>query len=79
MKNPVRVELVLAGYRRHVQLEAEELERLAGLIRARPLAITAWRLGHGEVSAAQAAASAESVCEQSDAVAARVRARTPRA
>jgi Ser/Thr protein kinase RdoA (MazF antagonist) len=50
-----RVELALAGYRRHVQLEPEELERLEAAIPARPLVLTIWGLRHHGIAAATAA------------------------
>src|ERR1700677_1788160 len=37
-----RVDRVLAGYRSQVVLEPEELERLAGVARARPIVLEAW-------------------------------------
>lgn len=74
MRNPARVDLVLAGYYRRAALQAEEIERLPGLIRARPLAFVAWGLLADRISPAQAAAEAESIQKQADAVASRVRA-----
>jgi Ser/Thr protein kinase RdoA (MazF antagonist) len=54
-----RVALALAGYRRHVQLQPEELERLEAVIPARPLALDIWRLRHHGIAAADAARDAQ--------------------
>jgi Ser/Thr protein kinase RdoA (MazF antagonist) len=40
--DPRRVQRVVAGYRRHVRLEADELSRLGEIIRARPVIFDAW-------------------------------------
>jgi Ser/Thr protein kinase RdoA (MazF antagonist) len=50
-----RVELALEGYRRHVALEPEELERLEAVIPARHLVLDIWRLRHRGIAAADAA------------------------
>jgi hypothetical protein len=44
-------------YRRHVTLEPGELARLAGAIKARPLLLDCWSVGHGRKSAAEVASS----------------------
>jgi Ser/Thr protein kinase RdoA (MazF antagonist) len=46
-KHLARVDLVMAGYRRHVDLEPEELRRLAQVARARPLLLAVWAFCHG--------------------------------
>jgi Ser/Thr protein kinase RdoA (MazF antagonist) len=56
-----RVDLVLEGYQRHIQLEPEEVDRLAGVVAARPVIFEAWKfcMGHQGVEvAAQGAAEA---------------------
>jgi Ser/Thr protein kinase RdoA (MazF antagonist) len=53
-----RVDLALSGYRRHVQLEDAELERLEATIAARPLVFDIWHLHHRVRNAADAAAHA---------------------
>lgn len=53
-KDPRRAALALAGYRRRVALEPEEVARLAGMLRARPLIFDIWRLRHRGLSAADA-------------------------
>jgi Ser/Thr protein kinase RdoA (MazF antagonist) len=50
-----RVDLALSGYRRHVQLEDAELERLEATIAARPLVFVIWHLHHRVRNPADAA------------------------
>jgi len=38
---------MVAGYRRHVRPEPEELERLSEVIRVRPVILDLWAFGHG--------------------------------
>jgi Ser/Thr protein kinase RdoA (MazF antagonist) len=69
-----RVDLVVAGYSSHVRLEPEELVRLAGAVRARPVILATWafcmrRRGLAEVLQQVAAAH-----ETAEAIAARARA-----
>jgi Ser/Thr protein kinase RdoA (MazF antagonist) len=52
-----RVDLAVAGYRRHVELEPEELDRLGAVVGARPLVFELWHLHHGGRAAADAAAA----------------------
>jgi Ser/Thr protein kinase RdoA (MazF antagonist) len=68
--------LVMAGYRRHVTLTDEELGRLAGMIRARPLALAAWSVCTGRTTPAKALADAAETKTLADAIASRVRAGT---
>ena len=42
--DPKLVEAFVTGYRKHVQLEPEELDRLAGAIRAHSLVLDAWMM-----------------------------------
>ena len=58
VKNPRRIDLVAAGYRRHITLEPEELSRLEHMIPARPVVLAAWSYCLGRVSAEQAAHAA---------------------
>lgn len=53
-RHPRLVELVVSRYRRSVELEPAELERLAGAIRGRPVMLEAWAVcaGRREVAAA---------------------------
>lgn len=41
-RSPRLIDLVVSRYRRHVKLEPEELTRLEGAIRARPLMLECW-------------------------------------
>ncbi|MGH2861458.1 MAG: phosphotransferase enzyme family protein [Solirubrobacteraceae bacterium] len=72
-KDPRRAALALAGYRRHVALEPEEVERLAGMLRARPLIFDIWRLAHRGMTAAAAVENAADTRQLADALAAQVR------
>jgi Ser/Thr protein kinase RdoA (MazF antagonist) len=69
-----RVDLAVAGYRRHVQLEPEELERLEAAVGARPLVFDIWRLRNHGLGASDAAQSVERTRELARAIAARARA-----
>jgi Ser/Thr protein kinase RdoA (MazF antagonist) len=53
-KNPGRAKLIVSGYRRHVRLEPDEIERLPALMRVRPAVLAAWSLCLGRWSAGQA-------------------------
>jgi Ser/Thr protein kinase RdoA (MazF antagonist) len=72
-KDPRRAGVVLAGYRRHVALTGEELDRLAGVIRARPLVLTAWAVCTGRMTPAQAMAAAAETKALADTLASRAR------
>ncbi|WP_460572224.1 phosphotransferase [Humibacter soli] len=74
MKKPARADLVLAGYHRQVALEDIELDRLPGLVRARPLVFASWRLAGGDIDPAHASALVDAAREQGDAIGARARA-----
>jgi Ser/Thr protein kinase RdoA (MazF antagonist) len=77
-----RVDVVLAGYRRHVTLTGEELDRLASIARARPLVLSVWSVCTGRTTPTVALAHAAEVKTLTEAVAARARAalaRAPRA
>lgn len=50
-----RVGRTVAGYRRHVALEPDELSRLEALVRARPLVLDTWAFCTGRRTLAQAA------------------------
>ena len=63
-RNLARVDLVAAGYRRHVRLEPAELTRLTAMMRARPAVLAAWSYGLGRATltgAADAAAEARDI------------------
>jgi Ser/Thr protein kinase RdoA (MazF antagonist) len=69
-----RLTPVLEGYRRHVTLTEPELGRLAAIIHARPLVLSAWSVGAGRMTPTAAMAHAEEVKTLADAVAERTRA-----
>jgi Ser/Thr protein kinase RdoA (MazF antagonist) len=69
-----RVDVVLAGYRRHVTLTGEELDRLAAIARARPLVLSAWSVCTGRTTPTEAVARAAEARSLAEAVAARARA-----
>jgi len=45
-RNPRLVDAVVARYRRRITPETEELDRLAAVIRGRPLLLDCWRIAH---------------------------------
>jgi Ser/Thr protein kinase RdoA (MazF antagonist) len=71
--------MVLAGYRRHVTLTGEELDRLAAIARARPLVLSAWSVCNGRTTPTEAVAHAAEAKTLAEAVAARARAALARA
>jgi Ser/Thr protein kinase RdoA (MazF antagonist) len=73
-KDPRRAGAVLLGYREHVTLEAEELDRLAAVARARPLILRAWSVCTGRVTPTQAMTAAAETKALTEMIAARVRA-----
>ena len=63
-----RVDVVLLGYRRHVTLEDEELDRLAAIAQARPLVLSVWSVCTGRATPTEAlahAAEAKTLAEAS--------------
>lgn len=66
-----RVDRAVSGYRRHVRLEADELDALPALLKTRPLVLKAWELALGRTPWAEVAAGLDEVDELSKAVAAR--------
>ena len=72
-KDPRRAALALAGYRRRIALEPEEIDRLAGMLRARPLIFSIWRLRYRGTTAAAAAEDALETRRLADLLAARIR------
>ena len=63
-----RVDRVVAGYRRHVRLSPEELERLPAMVKGRPLVLRAWELALGRRSVAEIAAAVTEADELARAV-----------
>ena len=72
-KDPRRADVVLAGYRPARTLTGEELDRLAGIIRARPLVLTAWAVCTGRTTPTEAMAAAAETRALADALASRAR------
>ena len=68
-----RVDRVVAGYRHVAALEEAELERLAGMVRARPVVFACWGFCMGRRTLEEAAASLPEVCARADAIARRAR------
>jgi len=73
VKDQRRADVVLAGYRRHVTLTGAELDRLPGVIQARPLVLAAWAVCTGRATPARALADAAETKALADALAARAR------
>jgi Ser/Thr protein kinase RdoA (MazF antagonist) len=73
-KDPRRAGAVLSGYREHVTLEAEELDRLAPVAQARPLILRAWSVCMGQATPTQAMTAAAETKALTETIAARVRA-----
>jgi Ser/Thr protein kinase RdoA (MazF antagonist) len=69
-----RVDVVLAGYRRHVTLEDEELARLAAIAQSRPLVLSVWSVCTGRTTPTEALAQAAETKTLAEAIAARARA-----
>jgi len=69
-----RVPLVCAGYRRHVRLEPEELDRLAAVAAARPVVLQVWSWWAGRQGLTGTARSVTEAVELATAVAERARA-----
>ena len=65
------IDAVVAGYRRHVELEPAELERLAGAIGARPLIFTCWGFCTGGEQLPDVLDAASRIRERAEAIAAR--------
>jgi Ser/Thr protein kinase RdoA (MazF antagonist) len=70
-KSLARVDLVLAGYREHVDLEPEEMARVPALARARPVTLAVWSFCQGRQTLAATLAQVAGVTELAEAVGAR--------
>jgi Ser/Thr protein kinase RdoA (MazF antagonist) len=73
-KEPRRAGAVLLGYREHVRLEAEELDRLGAVARTRPLILRAWSVGTGRTTPTEAMTAAAQTKALTEMIATRVRA-----
>jgi Ser/Thr protein kinase RdoA (MazF antagonist) len=67
-KNLARVDLVLAGYRQHIDLEPEEVARLPALARARPVTLAVWSFCQGRRTLAETLAQVAEVTQLAEAV-----------
>jgi Ser/Thr protein kinase RdoA (MazF antagonist) len=73
-KEPRRVGAVLPGYRDHVTLEPDELDRLGAVARARPLILRAWSVCMGRTTPTEAMTAASKTKDLTEMIAAQVRA-----
>jgi Ser/Thr protein kinase RdoA (MazF antagonist) len=73
-KEPRRAGVVLLGYRDYVTLEAEELDRLGAVARARPLILSAWSVCMGRTTPTEAMTAAAEARALTEMIATRVRA-----
>jgi Ser/Thr protein kinase RdoA (MazF antagonist) len=73
-KEPRRAGAVLLGYREHVTLEAEELDRLGAVARARPLILRAWSVCMGRTTPTEAMTATSQTKALTEMIATRVRA-----
>ena len=76
-KEPRRAGAVLLGYREHVTLEAEELDRLGAVARA-PLILRAWSVCMGQTTPTEAMTAAPQTKALTEMIATRVRMHTKR-
>jgi Ser/Thr protein kinase RdoA (MazF antagonist) len=67
------VDVAVSRYRKHVTLEPDELTRLAGAIRARPLTLECWAFCAGRRELADAVERVSAATELADTIAARAR------
>lgn len=70
-KNPRRVDAVATAYRRHVELEPAELERLADAIASRPLVFAAWAFSTGRQQLREVAGRLPKIRADAEAIARR--------
>ncbi|HEY5197212.1 MAG TPA: phosphotransferase [Solirubrobacteraceae bacterium] len=71
--SPRLVDVVVSRYRRHVTLEPEEIARLAGAIRARPLMLECWAFCAGRRQLADAARRASDAAGLAETISTRAR------
>ena len=65
---------MLRGYREHVTLEAEELDRLGAVARSRPLILRAWSVCMGQTTSTEAMTAASETKALTEMIATRIRA-----
>ena len=73
-KNLARIDLVISGYRDHIDLEPEEVDRLPALMRARPTTLAVWSFCHGSLTVAETLGQVAEVTTLAEAAGARARA-----
>jgi Ser/Thr protein kinase RdoA (MazF antagonist) len=73
-KEPRRAGAVLLGYREHVTLEDDELDRLGAVARTRPLILRAWSVCMGQTTPTEAMTAASEAKVLTEMIATRVRA-----
>jgi Ser/Thr protein kinase RdoA (MazF antagonist) len=73
-KEPRRAGAVLLGYREHVTLEAEELDRLGTVAQTRPLILRAWSVCMGRTTPTEAMTAASETKALTEIIATRARA-----
>lgn len=72
-RHPRLIDVVAKYYGRHTKLEPEELERIAGAIRGRPVMLECWSYCHGRRELATAVESVTRAGELADTIAVRAR------
>ena len=72
-KESRRAGAVLLGYREHVTLETEELDRLGAVARARPIILRAWSVCTGRITPTEAMTAASQTKALTEMIATRVR------
>lgn len=77
-KEPRRAGVVLHGYREHVTLETEELDRVGAVARARPLILRAWSVCMGQTMPTEAMTADAKTKALTEVIAAQVRAAVTR-
>jgi Ser/Thr protein kinase RdoA (MazF antagonist) len=73
-KNLARIDLVVAGYRRHVELGPEELIRLDTVVRSRPVLLAVWAFCQGRKTLVETVGEVAEVTELAKQVGQRARA-----
>ena len=65
---------MISGYRDHIDLEPEEVDRLPALMRARPTTLAVWSFCHGRLTVVETLAQVAEVTKLAEAAGARARA-----
>jgi Ser/Thr protein kinase RdoA (MazF antagonist) len=72
-RSPRLLDVTLSRYARHATLQPEELTRLAGIMRVRPLVLDCWALRHGRLTVPEAAERMRQTAQHASGIATRVR------